>query len=90
MSEKLCKPGCDCLNTCGDDPRVDKGTVEPCPMKVKQMRTRTVLIGSDGVSFGNFWASHEKITGIAAAELNSSKGVFATQYRKWLAGESVE
>lgn len=23
-------PGCDCLNFCGDDPRIDKGKATPC------------------------------------------------------------
>jgi len=23
-------PKCDCLNDCGDDPRIAKGTVNPC------------------------------------------------------------
>jgi hypothetical protein len=27
---------CDCLNYCGDDPRIERGSVSPCEAYVKQ------------------------------------------------------
>jgi len=81
------KPSCDCLNVCGDDPRLEKGFVTPCPMYVKKHNTRSVVVSKEGVQFGNCWISHEKITGQTAAQLNAGgHGVVGQQYVKWLRG----
>ena len=32
-----CRPNCDCLNICGDDPDVAKGLVEPCDHYKKKL-----------------------------------------------------
>lgn len=87
-------PGCDCLNTCGDDPRVGRGEVESCPARraaqAKLRNTRTVTIDAEGVRFGkDLWLSHEKITGLTAEQLNSKgRNIIARNYMKWLSGET--
>lgn len=34
------KPRCDCLNFCGDDPRLDRGEVRPCATFQSELDTR--------------------------------------------------
>jgi hypothetical protein len=31
-------PACDCLNDCGDDPRLDRGTAKPCQVYVNHIK----------------------------------------------------
>ncbi len=33
-------PQCDCLNDCGDDPRIDRGTARPCQVHINHMRAK--------------------------------------------------
>lgn len=35
---------CDCLDHCGDDPRVDRGVVDPCP-RMLAWRARPRIVG---------------------------------------------
>lgn len=53
---------------------------------------RTVLITSQGVSFGpNCWYSHERITGLTAAQLNGNepgRTLTGLNYMKWVSGET--
>jgi len=37
------KPSCDCLNTCGDDPRLQDGRVKPCPHMALRLARPKVL-----------------------------------------------
>ena len=51
----------------------------------QDQNTRIVKVTSQGVSFGDAWFSHERITGKSAACLNEGgSGVAARQYMKWL------
>lgn len=36
------KPRCDCLNFCGDDPRLDRGEVRPCPTFQSEIESRAL------------------------------------------------
>lgn len=33
-------PPCDCLNDCGDDPRIDRGKARPCQVYVNHMQSK--------------------------------------------------
>lgn len=33
-------PQCDCLNDCGDDPRIDRGQCRPCQVYVNHMQSK--------------------------------------------------
>lgn len=33
-------PQCDCLNDCGDDPRIDRGTARPCQVHINYLRAK--------------------------------------------------
>lgn len=45
----------------------------------------TVLVGNDGIRFGNAWFSHEKLMGVTAAEMNHGPCPFPVQcYVEWL------
>ena len=33
-------PACDCLNDCGDDPRLDRGTARPCQVYINHIKTK--------------------------------------------------
>lgn len=50
---------------------------------------RTVTVSPGGVSFGNAWFSHERITSMTAGQLNAAKGITYRAYMDWLQGGTV-
>ena len=40
-------PQCDCLNDCGDDPRIDRGTARPCQVHITHMRAKHLHAASE-------------------------------------------
>ena len=49
-------------------------------------RDATVIVGNDGIRFGNSWFSHEKLMGVSAAAMNEGKCSLTVQgYVDWLA-----
>lgn len=49
MATKPAKPlpACDCLNDCGDDPRVNRGTARPCQVYINHMRAKHLHAASE-------------------------------------------
>ena len=40
-------PQCDCLNDCGDDPRIDRGTARPCQVLINHIRAKHLHAASE-------------------------------------------
>jgi len=63
ITEAVRKTKCDCVTNCGDDPRVERGEVEPCNMR-KNMAVSIMLdeLGKIVIEAARLWSNKPSLS----------------------------